>query len=157
MVIRHLLVSDEIILVFGHYLWRIFLIVNHFMVRENKNLPWVNLFLVLRQSKSPITTLTWAMKFCFSFLFFCFFFIFLIYYYCRYTYIFVTSPFFRVINVTCLNKAFHFHFTFSPRWCPSRMHVLSKEKKIAALQLWWHCWTNLLKIILTNINPYSNA
>lgn len=93
MIIGHLLVSDEIILVFGHYLWRIFLIVNHFMVRENKNLPWVNLFLVLRQSKSPITTLTWAMKFCFSFLFFCFFFIFLIYYYCRYTYTFVTSPF----------------------------------------------------------------
>ena len=36
---QNLLVSDEIMLAFGHYVWRTFFNVNHFTVRKNKNLP----------------------------------------------------------------------------------------------------------------------
>lgn len=38
------------------------------------------------------------------------FYIFLAYSYCRYTYIFVTSLFLRLINVTCPNRVFQFQF-----------------------------------------------
>ena len=51
--------SDKILPVFGHYVWRIFFIVNHFTVRKNKNLPWVN-------PQSHKTKLTWVMKFSFT-------------------------------------------------------------------------------------------
>ena len=37
-----------------------------------------------------------------------FFYTFLIHYYSKYTYIFVTSPFLSLINVTSLNKVFQF-------------------------------------------------
>lgn len=42
---QNLLVSDEISTEFGHYVGRIFVVVNHSPVRKNENLPWVNLTL----------------------------------------------------------------------------------------------------------------
>ena len=36
---QNLLVSDEIMLAFGHHVWRTFFKVHHFTVRKNKNLP----------------------------------------------------------------------------------------------------------------------
>ena len=44
---QNLLVSDKISPGFRHYVWRIFFIINHFMVRINKNLPLVNLTLLV--------------------------------------------------------------------------------------------------------------
>ena len=54
-------------------------------------------------------------------------------------YIFVTSPFFRLINVTCFNKAFHFHFHSLTDHFSRQPHFTDHGESKTSLKLFVSC------------------